>query len=326
MHRITTSQAPGKLILSGEHAVVYGCPALVTAVDRYACCRVAFSSSGAVTFYAPQLKVQCSYTFQHLEDLLHQTDERYQEFLRGSMSIKQVLNAPLELAAYVLALTMESADIKTVKGLDITLTSDIPMGCGMGSSAAIIVCLLMALHRYYDLPLTAESCYVKALRCENMQHGYSSGIDIYASIHRRAFLYDNIGTIIPVDLPPRPLIVANTGTPVTSTGECVSAVNRNFGRDTEIWKRFSNTTREMVIALEADDAERVRCAVHQNHLLLSQIGVVPDVISQWINTQPTVGKICGAGSIRGNEAGMVWLLDPLKNTDYPLEKLMPLFN
>ena len=78
----------------------------------------------------------------------------------------------------------------------------------------------------------------------------------------------------------------------------------------EIWDDFAAVTREMEQALAANDPDRIREAVRENHRLLQVIGVVPDKVASFIRAIEALGgaaKICGAGATAGDRAGVVWV-------------------
>src|SRR5260221_7671008 len=56
--------------------------------------------------------------------------------------------------------------------------SDIPIGCGMGSSSATILSVMHAVSTYLKIQISPETLYQLALEAENMQHGHSSGFDL----------------------------------------------------------------------------------------------------------------------------------------------------
>ena len=74
--------APGKLILSGEHAVVYGKPAIAMAIDRSAVFELTPQSGDQVSFDLPGNEGQESHTLMALRDLKRRIDKKYHEFLR----------------------------------------------------------------------------------------------------------------------------------------------------------------------------------------------------------------------------------------------------
>jgi mevalonate kinase len=98
-----------------------------------------------------------------------------------------------------------------------------------------------------------------------------------------------------------------TGTPLSSTGECVDRVRQQFTHS-EIWQEFAAITRQWHAATAADRSALLR----ENHRLLCRLGVVPGAVQRLIQQIEVLGgaaKISGAGSIRGEAAGLVlaWL-------------------
>lgn len=134
--------APGKVILLGEHSVVYGRPAIAGSIDRYVSVRVTavgtHPAGGGVHLRAAA----------HADARLHQA---------------------LETAVAGFGLRTED--------LDVTAVTDLPISVGLGSSAALSVALIRALAaaKAQFLP-TSELC-ARAFELEKIFHGTPSGID-----------------------------------------------------------------------------------------------------------------------------------------------------
>lgn len=298
--------APGKLILSGEHAVVYGKPALAMAVNRYVVTSLTDNETDGILFDLKELSYQGSMTFAVLKALTHQIKENYRHYTEGHGAIREVLHQPFQLAQYALGLCLELLNIKSDRGMQVRINSTIPMGCGMGSSAATIVSMIYAVMHYAGMQVSPETLYEIALQAENMQHGRSSGLDLYVSLYGGCcYAYHNLK--LARAMPTIPMYLVNTGYPETSTGECVAAVATYF-KDSAIGDAFSDVTDAMDVALQQNAVNDFKLTINANHELLNNIGVVPLKVRHFIDTIKSMGgvaKVCGAGAVAGDCAGMV---------------------
>jgi mevalonate kinase len=299
-------RAPGKLILSGEHAIVYGKPALAMAVNRYAEAQTSEHNFPLVSFDLSDLAYRKAIHFAALDQIKERIKQKYRGFLRGEFKIRHVLQKPVELAQFALSLFYEILNIKPTQGVKIKLQSDIPMGCGMGSSAAIVLSVIHAMAHHLDLSLPQELLYRLGLEAENIQHGYSSGLDLRISQQGGCLLMQNQQIQVRT-LPQTPLYIINTGTPVSSTGECVAAVAPHFTHST-IGNDFADVTLAMDAALQANQPQALRQAINANQALLVKIGVVPprvQAFAQSLELADGAAKICGAGAVSGDNGGIV---------------------
>lgn len=301
--------APGKLILSGEHAVVYGRPALAMAVNRNA--QVLVTMDGAadtVSFDLPNLTApKESFKLRALRDFHGRVRRNYEEFLAGKLSIREVLLKPVDLFQYAFVTVLDGLHLKMGGGVNVRLNSNIPIGCGMGSSAAAILSVLRGLGHYYRVDFRPEWYARYSLEVENMQHGQASGLDTYVSLHGGCVRFQQ-GVAEELPLPRMPLYIVQTGTPASTTGEAVSAVARRLGATARVWDDFETVTHQMQQALERDNLPGFQRAMRDNHRLLHMIGVVPDRVADFVTAVEATGgaaKICGAGAVTGEQAGMV---------------------
>lgn len=298
--------APGKLILSGEHAVVYGRPAVAMAIDRSAQAVISHEEENSVLFNLRNFDYSESFSMRAMRDLRQRVADNYRLFQEGKLGIRDVLHKPVELFQYAFILVMDGLHLTLEHGVKVQLFSNIPIGCGMGSSAATVLSELRAVGHFFRVDFRPEWHYRYSLEAENMQHGRASGVDSYISLHGGCARFQ-AGEIKRLPLPPGPLFLVQTGIPSTTTGECVVEVGRHFGQS-GIWDEFADVTAELEVALVLNDMEAIQRAVRRNHRLLVRIGVVPTRVQEFIADAERLGgaaKICGAGAVHGEHAGIV---------------------
>jgi len=298
--------APGKIIISGEHSVVYGKPALVMAVNRYAEATISSQHNREVSFDLLDFNTRSSLTLNALRELKHRLIKNYHDFLNGELGIRDVLKKPFELFDFLFITFLDTLQLKLEHGISIKLQSNIPIGCGMGSSAATILSVLRGVSKFFDMELVPEKYYNIGLEAEKMQHGRSSGVDPYVSLHG-GFLRFQEGEAKDLPLPDLPMFLVNTGVPKSSTGECVTRVAAKFGTN-KIWDDFEWVTNEMQQALAKADFSELKNLVRENSRLLDTIGVVPENIRSFIRDIESYGgaaKIAGAGAVAGDKGGIV---------------------
>ena len=301
--------APGKLILSGEHAVVHGSPALAMAVNRYVTATITPEKHPQVSFDLSDIAHRSHVSFTGLRDLKERVKRKYHRFIAGDFSIREVLQKPFELAQFAMSTFAESFIPSRTQGMNIHLQSSIPIGCGMGSSAATILSVMYAVSNYYQTPLSPEALFNLALEAENMQHGRSSGLDLRVAIQGGCIYVD--GTSMSArPLPALTMYLVNTGVPQTTTGQCVEKVAPHF-QSSLLKDQFRAVTLAMDVAIQQQAWQAMRDAIHANHTLLVEIGVVPERVQEFIRLTTAFGasaKVCGAGAIEGDKAGIVMVV------------------
>jgi mevalonate kinase len=298
--------APGKLILSGEHAVVCGRPALAMAIDRSVEAVITPAAGDAISFDLADYRETESFTLRALEEMKRRIAKSYRLFLDGDLSIREVLRKPVELLEFAFINILDGLHLKLAGGLDVRIKSSIPIGCGLGSSAASVLSMVRAVGHYFRVDFRPDWYYAYSIEVEKMQHGHPSGVDSYVSLHGGAARFQD-GRASKIPLPRLPLALVNTGTPETTTGECVAAVRARFAQSA-VWDEFGRVTDAMEGALREDRRDDVAACVRENHRLLREIGVVPDRVAAFVDEIERAGgaaKICGAGAVRGDAAGAV---------------------
>lgn len=291
--------------------MVHGCPGLAMACNRYAIAEVAPSTKERIEIELPDLQIAHACTVKEAEHRFEALHARHATFLDGSVGIEDVLTDPcdLPLAAW---LTVLREAAKPTLPARLRITATIPPHAGLGSSAATLVAALHAAAAALRHSMPLDRLADMATRLENLRHGRSSGLDPTLCAYGGTLRFQKHAEPVRLDGGIGDLWLVQTGSPASSTGECVDHVGRHFGGD-PIWDDFSETTAQMEAAWCGGDSESFRAAMHRNHRLLVHIGVVPPAIAQFIETAEALGlagKICGAGAIRGNTAGILLLHGP----------------
>ncbi len=300
-----SAQVPAKAILSGEHSIVAGAPAIAVPIPLQTTAEITYTEGGSPTFFIdlPDLDAQCTLPRDVWAAQSAQKHALWQQTQRA------VLESPIDLVA--LTLWQFHALLPLPEGQWKVRISGHPwQGRGLGSSASVVVALLKALNEFVDTPLAEDALLATAIRSEHYAHGRSSGLDPATILHDTPLWLTRTPTGLewePVELTLPPFWLIDTGAPEASTGECVHAVRQRFPASHPIWEAFSATTETVRAALEKRDTQQLHEAIQTNHVLLRKIGVVPDRVNALIRELNRSGaaKISGAGSVRGDSAGMV---------------------
>jgi mevalonate kinase len=273
--------APGKVILFGEHAVVYGRAAIAAPVSQVrASAVVCAGDRPGVRLLAPDLGA---------------------DFLLGG-------SAEDEPLATAVRLVQTAAGLPQLPALTITVSSTIPIASGLGSGAAINAALIRALALYLGRPDLATNEQVSALtyQVERFYHGTPSGIDNTVVAYEQPvyFMRRQPENVIEAFAVARPLcfLVADTGL-ASSTRVVVADVRRQWQEEPERFEslfdgcgRVSQAARE---AIEQGDEVRLGQLMNENHHLLQQMTVSSPELDQLVVAAVTGGalgaKLSGAG-------------------------------
>ncbi len=325
-----TASAPGKTILMGEHAAVYGRPALVAAVDRRLTVELRETGGGDVRLELPEVGVSESVSWEAIFDYARAARRRWREYdarpgpetfrrLRGDDPAHLVKVALGEAAERFGALSGDADP----PGIELRLASEIPIGAGFGSSAAAAVAIVGVVSRWRAGEPQVDEIERLALEVERRQHGAPSGIDT-ATVIRGGLVWavrDASGgvAVAPVAAGSPELgriRVFNSGTPAESTGAVVSAVRARRDADRErferLLERMEASTRELRRRLESG-GETLVAPIRDFETCLEEAGVVPPRIRETVREVEARGgaaKISGAGALTGRGAGSLLVYHP----------------
>jgi mevalonate kinase len=313
---MTVSSAPGKVYLFGEHAVVYGEPAVPCAIERRATVSVEARDDDHVRVSATDLSLD-GFTVEYAGS----TDDRPDVDVPASL---------VEAAmGYVDAAVEQARDAagRPDAGFDITVESEIPLGAGLGSSAAVTVAGIDAATRELGRRLGAETIADRAYRAESaVQNGQASRADTFCSAVGGAVRVegDDCRRIAAPDLP----IVVGFDGGAGDTGELVAGVRAlkeryGFANDTVATIGDVVRTGERFLdpgpddpAASLDESERIAelgRLMDFNHGLLESLGVSSRSLDSMVWAAREAGahgaKLTGAGG-----GGCIVALDPTPET------------
>ncbi|MEM1557144.1 MAG: mevalonate kinase [Thermoproteota archaeon] len=293
-------KAPAKVIISGEHSVVYGYPALVAAVDVYS--RVIVET---VEEFGPH--EICS-----------------EKYGIGKV-IGSALSGPAALKplARVVSTFIESESFRGK--LKIRVSSDIPPAAGMGSSASVSVALAYALLKIvYDEP-PEDRVFKLAMEGEKISHANPSGVDVAAVLRGGLILFVKDKGFERLEAGSGIFLLADSGME-RSTREMVSKVASLKEKEPDLFNiimtSISDITTRISRLLRSDVVEAGRLMT-LNHLLLSLLGVSNSRLDSIVWTSISAGAY-GAKLTGGGGGGCVLTLvdeGSLKNVEEALRNL-----
>jgi mevalonate kinase len=322
-----TVSAPGKLILMGEHAVVYGRPALVAAIDLRLTVRLSHGQPSSVVLDLPALSHSEHLTWGEVRAYAAAARERWSEYALhpGPSSFREMRGE--DPAHVVKAALGEAVGLlgEPGEGLSLRVDSDLPVGSGFGSSAATAVAVLAGFFSWLGAPVDLGQVERLALEVERRQHGHPSGVD-GATILRGGVLWARRG---PDGLETEPvracspllarLRVYDTGMPAEATGAVVAAVRGRREEDPvrieAVLDRIEAATVAFRAELEREEEDRDRALhlIREAEACLEELGVVPGEVCAAVRQIEEAGgaaKISGAGSLAGPGAGSLLVYHP----------------
>ncbi|MBO6059182.1 MAG: hypothetical protein J6P67_03450 [Bacteroidaceae bacterium] len=270
-----TLNVPGKVIITGEHSVLQGCPAIAAACSRYITNHLRINDTGKVEFIDKEPQPPVAY------QLLNQAVEEFKRYF----------------------------DLKA--GVTMEFSSTLPIGSGMGSSAAVASAAFAGLCMMTENKIAPEAMLESIKRCEHIIHGTSSGLDpaavIYGGMVKKAK-----GIITPCPLStPLKFYIVHTGKPECSTGDAVAHAKTKF--TPELVTQFTAVAEKIEKHLEEGDLASLIADVQENEKLLAAVGVVPEKVQSFARKAESLSmgfKISGAGSICGDNGGIGLLFIP----------------
>ncbi len=305
---MTRSSAPGKVYLFGEHAVVYGEPAVPCAIERRARVTATERSDGKLRVDAEDLSLN-GFTVEYGANPAAQPDVDVPETLVSSAM--GYVDGAIEQVREVTG--------ETDAGFDVRIESDIPLGAGLGSSAAVVVAAIDAATRELGVTLETDKLAERAFQTEYaVQEGQASRADTFCSATGGAVRVEG-DDCRSIEAPELPLVIGFDGG-AGDTGELVAGVRTlreeyEFAADTV--EAIGDIVRNGETALADGDIEELGRLMDFNHGLLSALGVSSRSLDAMVWAARDAGadgaKLTGAGG-----GGCIVALDPTDETERAL--------
>lgn len=288
---VTRVTAPGKTILFGEHAVVYGRPAIAVPVSG---CRARVTvadmhADTGIRLVASDLGKRYAGTGGAVDD-----DGRF-------------LQAALLLVLRELGIDGAALD------LEVTVDSDIPIARGMGSGAAVSAALMRAVAEHLGAALEPQRLSELVFTTEKLLHGTPSGIDNTTVVYEQPVWFVSGQSPMPLRLASRlTLLIGDTGVPAR-TRESVAMVRRRHQETPEALEGCFDAIGEVVYqareALTRGALENLGPLMDHNHALLSAIGVSSPELDRLVQAARDAGALGAKLSGGGMGGCMIALVD-----------------
>lgn len=284
---LVKASAPGKIILFGEHAVVYDRPALAVPVTQvHVGVEVLASSRAGIWINAAGIDL-------HAELVSLPVDHPIASVING-------LIAPLSSPHFL------EEKMGGQRGIEINISSTIPVASGLGSGAAVSVALTRALSLYLDHPLTDEQVNDLVFEIEKLHHGTPSGIDNTVITYAKP-VYFVKGQPIEIFTVGKPftIVIGDTGIPAP-TKESVGDVRNLWLKDKEKSEKIFDEIGQISLAarraIESGEPESLGGLMDQNHVLLQKLAVSSPELDQLVEAARNAGA-CGAKLSGGGRGG-----------------------
>lgn len=316
-------EAPGKIILFGEHAVVYDKFSIACSIGLKT--RAVLKSNQSVLVELPDLDTRVEFELSHVEEALSTYHSPKMEFPAAKIPdeaqdvlgklVKVQGNARSALMAFwylYLQLAMSPT------GLHLRVESEIPVGAGLGSSASFSVCLASCLLQLFGRIQSVESEASKALvnawafAAEQVIHGTPSGLDNTVSTYGGLMLYKRSQKPEHLSNASLRFLLVNTKVP-RDTSRLVKGVRTMKDAYPAVVEPLLTSIEN--ISLQVVDRLRKHCVIEHelsqliniNHHLLNALGVGHaslDRVVQIANAHGLSAKLTGAG---GGGCALIYL-------------------
>jgi len=294
------ASAPGKVILFGEHFVVYGGKAILCAINK------------RVSVTAEKIKEEKISIKSNIGNLVLEPNKLISE-----------INSPLKPFYYLANKIIE----KENTGIEIVVESDIPLGVGLGSSSACCVAGAAAISRLFK-KISKEEILELAIEAEKTIFENTSGADCTVCTYGGIMEYDKKNGFNKIESEPNfHLIIVNSN--IEHSTESVVTKVRQFKEKDEVGfstlcNNESKLVEEVLKLLKENDIKKLGKKAIQNQEYLETIGISNDKLRDMIQigqNESFGAKITGAGGggcifALTDESNLEQTINQFKNKNY----------
>jgi mevalonate kinase len=300
---MTSASAPGKIILFGEHAVVYNRPALAIPVMQV--------HADARADFVTETRMGTDITGEKWTETLLVEAPDIGLFAPLSQLLAQPTPHPL---ATVIISTLNAVGVIPPRALKIRVTSTIPVASGLGSGAAVSVAVIRALSSMVNRPLSNEEVNTLAYEIEKLHHGTPSGIDNTVITYAKPVYFVRGQPIQTFNVAqPFTIVIGDTGLSAP-TKESVGDLRKLWEADKARWEAVFDQVGQIVQeareAIERGKTKELGPLMDANHALLQEMTVSSSELDRLILAAKAAGAMGAKLSGGGRGGNMLALASP----------------
>jgi len=288
------ASAPGKVILFGEHFVVYGVKAILCSINK------------RVTVTAEKTSERKISINSEIGNLILEPNKLISE-----------INSPLKPFYYLANKAIKNQDT----GIEIKINSEIPLGAGLGSSSACCVAGAAAIFRLFE-DVSKEKILELAIEAERTIFENTSGADCTVCTYGGIIEYGKKQGFKKIeDEPNFQLVIANSNIE-HSTESMVSGVKtfviKNKEEFSKLLNQESKLVEDVLKLLKENNPEELGEKINQNQKYLETIGISNNQLKKMIEIGQKTSfgaKITGSGG-----GGCIFALTNESNVEQSLKE------
>ncbi|MEK7185755.1 MAG: mevalonate kinase [Patescibacteria group bacterium] len=323
--------APGKIHLLGEHVVVHGKPAIITTIDKRCVVKLFPSENSDIRVTSKNLNASVTVSAEKIHGIREQAQNQWEQYRDSNDAsiLKSITEDEMDFPVIAIGETLHYFDRNVPSGFSLSIESEVPIGAGLGSSAATAVSVVAAMTSFLGEDIDSNKGVINdiAFLVEQKKHGMPSGGDNAAVCFGGLIWFRKetpdlkIIQPVPFSIPEsiaENFLIIDTGRPTESTGEMVAMVRSRYQEDQDSVGKLlhdqERLTRELLAALKSGNEQDIMEIIRLGSLNLQNLGVVSPSVIKLINEIEQAGgvaKICGAGG-KTEASGVVLAYHPDK--------------